>query len=972
MTSFIPHLPPRPGKGCLTTPPRPTRVALGASLLMVTAIVAGGAPAGAVQATPGGAERTTRLTELLDAAPSPSSPITIEAITDDTTAARRQVIAAGGIITGAVEGEVLQVSIPAVRVARLDAASAIEFTRAPLTASRPITRTEFGPVVGEGVAAVNADDWHAAGITGAGVRVGIVDFFDLTLWNPAEHGPLPDLAHRFCLDGSGTGLCDSSKGASEHGVAVAEVVKDLAPDAELFLATVGTASDLRASIDWFVSNGISVMTRSLGAAYDGAGDGSGPLAATVEYATSKGLVWFNSAGNDAAGSYGRYVDGVDQFGYVDFLNGPGVDTTLGIRSSAGSPGGVTCLGLDGVRWSDFGESPGRVTDYGVEVLINGSVSKTINESQGAGAIPIEGQDDSVCATNSGTLELRIRRVSGGDADGDIIEVGTFDGTLEYSQIAYSAAKPVVDSRSPSLISVGAVDPPTGSTIAYYSSQGPTNDGRLKPDMSAPSCVTSTIYSPAVFGPGACFNGTSAAAPTAAGAAALILGRGLALPGVHLAALTKHLVADLGLPGPDTAFGTGKSLLPAPPPTAVDARPATYTAFAVPTRLLDTRPESSTVNARLGPHPQYSIIDVPVGVSGASAVAVSIVSVGNVAAGYVQAVPTLLGQLGSSSNLNVATPGQVQPNFAIVPVGANNSISLYLFAGGNVVVDIMGFFTPVPVAAGIPPTPPAPPGPPVPPGAPGPPATAAAGRFVAVAPQRVLDTRPESSGPVPPEWVAHKPLGGETVRITGIPAGASAAVVNVVADQATGAGYLRTQPTGASGLTTSNGNYTAGLASGTLSIVPVGPDGSISVFTNTSTHIVADLMGYITGPTAEVSATGLFVPIAPGRAYDSRIAAGPHLTLTARPVQITGLTAPAIPASASAVSMNLTSDLAAGAGFLTVFPADQSLPLISNLNYPATQPRANAGMVRLAASGTLTTFVNQTTHVIVDVNGYFTG
>ena len=47
-------------------------------------------------------------------------------------------------------------------------------------------------------------------------------------------------------------------------------------------------------------------------------------------------------------------------------------------------------------------------------------------------------------------------------------------------------------------------------------------------------------------------------------------------------------------------------------------------------------------------------------------------------------------------------------------------------------------------------------------------------------------------------------------------------------------------------------------------------------------------------------------------------------------------------------------------------------MISNLNYPATDPRANAGMVRLSPSGALTTFVNRTTHVIIDVNGYFTG
>jgi hypothetical protein len=270
----------------------------------------------------------------------------------------------------------------------------------------------------------------------------------------------------------------------------------------------------------------------------------------------------------------------------------------------------------------------------------------------------------------------------------------------------------------------------------------------------------------------------------------------------------------------------------------------------------------------------------------------------------------------------------------------------LYAGGNVVVDLMGTFSPASAAQ------------------------VSAGRFVAVDPVRVLDTRPESHGPTPPEFTPHQPGAAETVRVTGIPAGATAAVVNVAADQAAGSGFLRTEPTGAQGLATSNGNFVAGLASGTLSIVPVGPDGTISIYTSQRTHLVADLMGYITGPDASPASSGLFVPVAPYRAYDSRESPGGiHIGLSTRTVQMTG---GAIPAGATAVSMNLTSDAADGPGFLTVFPADQALPTISNLNYPTFDPRANAGIVKLSAGGALNTLVNRTTHVIIDVNGYFTG
>ena len=881
--------------------------------------------------------------------------MTIEIVGDGLASSSADAVALGGIVTGSVPGELVQVSIPAVVVDDLAGDVSVDggTLRRPLVANRPVRfesgrfesgrfesgrfgGMELGAVAGQNIAVVQAAPWHAAGITGA-VKVGIIDFFDLGRWNPTEHGAVPDAAHLFCLDTSGSGYCDGAGSTGdEHGVAVAEVVKDMAPSAELFLATAGTVSDLRTAIDWFAANGVQIVTRSLGAAYDGPGDGTGPLAAVVDLAASKGITWFNSAGNDAAGSYGRYTDGVDPSGYLDFLNGPGVDTTL--RISASSEG---CVGLDGIRWSDWYLPAPQMSDYAIEVY-NASgtlLLETTDARQSLGAVPLEAPDYYRCV---GALTLKIRRVTtGGDPTADVVEVGLFEGSLEHSQTTYSAAKPVVDSKSPALVAVGAVDPALGTAIGFYSSQGPTNDGRIKPDMSAPSCIRSSIYATS------CFNGTSAASPSAAGMAALLLSRGLATSGAALAALTKHLVVDLGTPGADNVFGTGRAMLP-PVPAALDVRPTAYTPLITPSRLLDTRPTTPSANARVGPHPPFTIIDLPVGIAGATAVAVSVVSTDSLEPGYLQALPTLMGTIGASSTLNVATPGEIQPNFAVVPVGADNRISLYLFAGGNVIVDLLGSFAP----AGD--------------------APVGAGRFVALDPVRVLDTRPGTGGPVPPEWTPHRPAIGETVRVPGITAGAAAAVVNVTVDAAAGPGFVRTQPTGATGLTTSNGNFVSGVASSTLSIVPVGSDGTISVLTSNSAHLVVDLMGYITSVVAPASRVGLFVPRTPTRIFDTRGGNGPVVSsLTDRDVAVVG-SAAAVPAGATGVSFNVTSDAAVGAGFATLHPQDAARPLISNLNHPVGSPRANAAMVRLAPAGGLKVFVNQTTHVIIDVNGYFTG
>jgi hypothetical protein len=914
--------------------------------------------------------------------------VAMEVLTSSDAQVSAEIRSLGGTVTGSVPGAVVQAEVPIDRADAVARSRGVDFVQAPrLVDQRPRqTDSGFGPIVNTGATAINTTAWQDAGIRGAGVRVGVVDFFTTAQWNPAEQGPVPTVAngHMFCLDTAGQGLCNpdgsiNSTAGDPHGLAVTEIVKDAAPDADVFVATVATVSDMRSAIDWFSANGVTIITRSLGSAYDGPGDGTGPLDSVVDYAADRNIVWFNSAGNDAGTGYMRVTVGATEpDGSVDFAPGDNLLRLLGDGSG--------CFELDGIRWAnDWYLPPAQRTDYRIEVYqpTSAGAAGTLHDNpaqlvpvdlapnqpgvqniadadQRGGAEPLELADAFWC-TSTGTSYLKVVRNAATPIGShpDQLEIASTLRDLEYSSPAPgSAAKPAVDSANHSLVAVGALDSANGTNVAFYSSQGPTNDGRIKPDLVAASCVTSSVY-------GSCFAGTSAASPQAAGVAALLLSANLATPGEPLAALVRHFTVDIGAPGPDNAAGAGKLVLPAPPTPGTAATPAQYTGIS-PVRILDTRPISPVGPASLiGPQPERGILDLTVtganGVpaSGVSAVAVNVTSVDSLVTHYVQALPTLRSPVGSTSTLNVSVLGQPRPNFAIVPVGQDGRITLYMPTGGNVIVDLLGFFAPVAVSAPA-----------------GTTASAAAGRFVSIQPERWTDTR--APGPFPAGFTgARRVAAGETVTAVPLPgsavptSGVSALVLNVTADGATAPGFLRAIPNGAQGLDTSTVNYLPGTPSANTTIVPVGAGGTIGVFSYASTDVIVDVVGYITDATSPVSGQGLFVAVTPGRAYDSRVGP-PFAGGSTHDVSLVG---GAIPANAAAVSANLTADQGVAIGFVKVDPAGTPATATSNLNFAANAPVANAGLLKLgtgSAAGAVSVFVNQQAHVIIDVNGYFTG
>ena len=100
------------------------------------------------------------------------------------------------------------------------------------------------------------------------------------------------------------------------------------------------------------------------------------------------------------------------------------------------------------------------------------------------------------------LEVRWR---GGDVTGDVLEILDYGaGMASFTQTPQSASTGIVDADEAGVLAVGAIDPPASGTIAGYSSQGPTNDGRIAPDIAAAAAFASTVKAGG-------FAGTSAAA-----------------------------------------------------------------------------------------------------------------------------------------------------------------------------------------------------------------------------------------------------------------------------------------------------------------------------------------------------------------------------------------------------------------------------------------------------------------------------
>lgn len=239
---------------------------------------------------------------------------------------------------------------------------------------------------------------------------------------------------------------------------------------------------------------------------------------------------------------------------------------------------------------------------------------------------------------------------------------------------------------------------------------------------------------------------------------------------------------------------------------------------VPARLLDTRDGTGGRLGALGPG---EALDLQIaGRGGASAepqaVALNVTVTGPTASSYLTVWPSGEGRpLASSVNM---VPHQTVPNMVLSRVGSNGMVSIFNNAGAtHVIVDVLGCFD-----------------------------GDANGRYVALTPRRVLDTR-EGVG-APPARVAQTPLEVMLLGRGGVPSnGVSGVMLNVTAVSPSANTYVTVYPGGGDRPTASNLNVTAGQVIPNMVLARVGPDGTVLMYNDGgNVDLVADVVGYFTG------------------------------------------------------------------------------------------------------------------------------
>ena len=404
-------------------------------------------------------------------------------------------LAALGVRVLAQSKRLMRVAVPAASLLAVAELPGVRFVRRPYRPHAQQTLSEGGRLI-------KAYDNYYAGVRGQGVKVAIIDGG----FKGADELPRDMPARWRYLDYTDEGIY---AGEDVHGTACAEIVHDVAPEAELTLLKVGDLVDLDNAKDLCIRARIDIISHSMGWFGTGIGDGRGAACDIVNDAAEKGILWVNSAGNDAQSHYDGFWSDFDS---DDWHNFEDEDELLKFEAEEGDEIRVF------LTWNDW---PISQQDYDLSLFFENPAGDL--------EFVAESTDEQSAFFNNPPverIEYKVEKpgdygiaVSSWDARPRRLKIWSLNHDFEEYSVAENSIGSPADARG--AMSVGAVqyDYYNLGRIADYSSRGPTTDGRFKPELVAPSGVSTVSHgaSEDFYG----YTGTSAAAPHVAGAAALI-------------------------------------------------------------------------------------------------------------------------------------------------------------------------------------------------------------------------------------------------------------------------------------------------------------------------------------------------------------------------------------------------------------------------------------------------------------------
>jgi hypothetical protein len=839
----------------------------------------------------------------------------------------------GGRVLARVTGEV-SATVPRSALVALATSSGVSEV-APAIAAVP-------DVVSQGVQASGAATWINAtpGTTGAGVTVAIVDVGYENLAAEVAAGALP----------AGTTVSPLNNGCpdvntTEHGTAVAEIVHQMAPSASLRLYCIADTTGFQQAEQDIVSRGIRIVNSSLSFPGDGRGDGTGDstsAAATVQAARRAGVLWVASAGNTAQDHWsGTFIDSNSD--KLTDLNG---SAPANEYDAVVVPPGLS--GIAYLTWDQWPQSSAPVSLIGTPykcdpagcdsvahppVPISCPVPNSCSDAQPAGASPVLSLNLPNNTTSNIEWAIQVGQLGGTpsvrydlDYYGSVGPslLSTVNGTTAARAAAGSIESPA---SSPYALAVGAANV-TSKAVEPYSSQGPTIDRRVKPDITGYDAVASNLDQ---FSSG--FTGTSAGAPHIAGAAALIKSANSKLDAAQIQAQLEGRATGLAAGAPPTNQ-RGRGLLALGPTPPVNAPTGNgYLPLSTPSRAFDSRTRSGGRPLGTGEQVSIALSGAP---AGATAVALNLAGTGATGSTYLTVFPV---SDPGTSTLNLSTVDPTAAVFTIVPLGPSNTIQLRNSgASTHAFIDVLGYFAP----------------------------SGTLGYTATVPPTRLLDTRVSPGTRV---------AANATISVTAptsVPSSAKALAINVTATNETGSGYLSLSPDGAK--TTSTLNYSLATRANS-NIVTLNSSRQFKIFNGgPATHVIVDLVGYLSAST-----TGRYVPLTPARVVDTRFGnggrhapLGPSGTMT-----VTGTGIFDVPYQAAAIMVGVlpVPSPSTPTSYLTIYPSG-ALPHTSSVNFSGGRLVPNGVIMNLTTGPANAAQTSQvynslgSVDVVMDLLGYF--